>query len=1638
MLIDARHPQHVRWQPGERMNSLFEEVVDDLAAAGQAARLAVDSDDEQVTYADLDARANQLARHLRAGGVQSGDRVGLLLDRPLATYVAMLGILKAGAAYVPLDASFPPDRLAYICADAGAGLVLTHSNLRSLITDEVAAWCLDERADAVASESTDRVPAAEHTQSGDALAYVIYTSGTTGRPKGVAINHSSICNFLRVASEVYGYAFDDRVYQGMTVAFDFSVEELWVPWMVGATLVPKPPGGALVGADLRDFLVRRRISALCCVPTLLASIEDDVPGLRFLLVSGESCPHDLVVRWYRDDRRFLNVYGPTEATVTATWTPLLPDRRVTIGVPLPTYSVLIRDPETGAEVPDGASGEICVGGIGLAAGYLNRPELTDHAFIPDTHGVPQNPSHRLYRTGDLGRVDANGEIEFLGRIDLQVKIRGYRIELNEIESVIMEFPGVAVAVVEPYRPEPGVTELAAYISVRSDTAPVDPLAVQQFLKDRVPAYMVPAYIEQLAIMPMLPSDKVDRKSLPPVSAERRLRGGAEVINPQGPAEVALASVLADLLRIREVSATAHFFDDLGADSLIMAKFCSRVRQLPGGWSPVMKDVYVHPTVRLLAAALTPDATVHPLFPAADDADLDAAPAPRRRRASSWSFVACGAAQVAVFAAVSYVVAVVLTMSAEWLVGAATPTEVFLRSVALTLALLAFTLVVPVLAKWVLIGRWRAQDIRVWSPAYLRFWVVRLLLGISPARLFVGSPFYSVYLRALGARVGPRVTIHSPGFLCTDLLTVGADTVIQKESLLLGYRVEDGVIQTGRVTLGSNVWVGESTVLDIDTAIGDDAQIGHASGLLRGQRIPAGEHWGGLPAEPMDADFQTVPPTRWRRWRPVAFTTMQVVWPTLIAALIPSALILAIRAVPAASPLLDLGHLPWADGAFLGLYVAATAVLFLSSLLVSVLFVWTVPRLFNLVLRPGRVYPLFGFHHVAQRFVTRLTNTPLTPLFGDSSYITGFLSRLGYRLKPIVQTGSNFGMAVRHDNPYLVTIGTGTMVSDGLSLHNAEFSHSSFRVRHTVIGRDSFLGNTISYPVDARLGDNVLLGTKVMVPVSGERRANTGLLGSPPFEIPRSVQRDAQFEEVVAGAELRRSLRRKRRYNTATIGWSLLVRWLIGAILGASLVLAVDLVPTFGTWVLALQLFLAPLLGASLSILAERAAMGFQRLSPQLCSIYDPYFWKHERFWKMSGGGPALFNGTPMKSLVWRALGVRVGRRLFDDGCGIVERSLVSIGDDCTLNRGSTVQAHSLEDGAFKSDRIVLGDRVTLGVAGFLHYGTEVGDGAVIEADSFVMKGAEIEAGERWFGNPAHPGGRLSYASPVTRHTGAEVTLVDRLRAPGVRDALTPAPGIAVHVFSLSACAAHLDDLLAWLPAADRRAAGRIASPSRHLRFVASRALVPVLMHLHRDVPATDADPSWGLTTEAGGRPLVWGPDPTPEASISYADDLMAIGFGRQRELGIDLATAGPRTPIVPEALAEAELTLLGSLPPKDRPWTFLKMWTLKEAYAKCCGTGASFDFSSFDTATHLPTLTQQADPDNRRQARFHHRILWHRGQRYWLAVAARPLSESEAPRRALFEVAPRMAQAAVRNAERPAAVPHARAGVDLSLSRRSG
>ncbi|MFE2013588.1 Pls/PosA family non-ribosomal peptide synthetase [Streptomyces sp. NPDC059491] len=827
--------------------------------------------------------------------------------------------------------------------------------------------------------------------------------------------------------------------------------------------------------------------------------------------------------------------------------------------------------------------------------------------------------------------------------------------------------------------------------------------------------------------------------------------GDRMIDATGVEEL-LGRLLAEVAGLESVAPESDFFQDLGADSLLMAHFCARVRKQSGLPSLSMRDVYRHPTIRGLSIALTASPVTHPpdrprvphettaVPPACDAHEAPPAALGRPR------VLVCGAVQLLTYLVYSLLLAALVTGGYAWIAAGDGPLDDYLRSVAFGAAALLILCALPILAKWLLIGRWKPGRIRIWSFGYMRFWLVKTLVRANPLVLTVGTPLYSFYLRALGAHLGRGVTVLSRTVpVCTDLLSVGDHTVVRKDSRISCYRARGSVIETGPVTLGRGVVVSESTVLDIGTVMADGSQLGHASSLHAGQSVPRGEHWHGSPAQPCDSDFQGVDAAPCGSVRRAVHGVGQVLVATaVVAPLAVGGLDVLLSKTPQLAAVLEPGPAALSDPGFYGDLLAFTALVLLGGLLIALLLLPVVSRLAGRIVVPGRIYPLYGFHHAVHRLATVLTNRrSLTRLFGDSAAVVHYLRWIGYDLSRVEQTGSNFGTVVKHESPLMSRVGRGTMIADGLSLMNADYSSTSFRVSPTRIGAHSFLGNLIAYPARARTGDNCLLATKVMVPVDGKIRENVGLLGSPSFEIPRSVLRDHSFDEVRTEDELARRLAAKSRHNALTMAWYLLTTWFYLFLLTLLFAGAADLYQQAGLWVFALANAVLLPCTIAYGVLVERVVTLFGPLGPLFCSIYDVRFWRRERYWKVPAEAYLrVLNGTPFKSAVWRMLGVRVGKGVFDDGCSLPERSMVTIGAGSTLNAGSVVQCHSQEDGAFKSEPSVLGPDTTLGVGAFVHYGVEIGARALLETDSFLMKGETVPDGGRWAGNPAHPADHL--------------------------------------------------------------------------------------------------------------------------------------------------------------------------------------------------------------------------------------------------------------------------------------------------------
>ena len=574
---------------GQSVHRLFEQQVNRTPDA-----IAIDADGVQLSYNQLDRSANQLAHYLRKLGVGPERLVGICVERSPEMIVGMLAILKAGGGYLPLDPSYPMERLEFIINDADVEVLLAQkSESEQLPKNRARVVYLDEEFPLISLES-DKPVDVEVTS--DSLAYVIYTSGSTGKPKGVMLSHRGVCNLSPAMAKLLDVRPGRRVLQFAALGFDATVEEVFKTLLSGATLCLTDRYSLMPGAPLLELLLKQAITNITIPPSVLASLPDaTVPALDTILVAGEACAADVVARWARG-RNFFNAYGPSEATVCTTMTLCKAEREAPpIGRPIDNVQVYLLDKFL-RPVPVGARGELYIGGASVGRNYLRRPALTAERFIPDPFGG--EPGTRLYRTGDLARHRADGQIEYQGRTDNQVKVRGYRIEPGEVEAALEQHPDVNEAAVVVRTGADKEKQLVAYVVPRSAPAPDE---LRKFLAGRLPQFIIPSAFVSLDALPLTPIGKLDRDALP---APETLRPKLEVVYAQPRTEVEreVAAVWQTILGVERVGADDNFFD-LGAHSLMMVRAHARLTHTYGKDLPLV-SLFRYPTVRSLAQHLS--------------------------------------------------------------------------------------------------------------------------------------------------------------------------------------------------------------------------------------------------------------------------------------------------------------------------------------------------------------------------------------------------------------------------------------------------------------------------------------------------------------------------------------------------------------------------------------------------------------------------------------------------------------------------------------------------------------------------------------------------------------------------------------------------------------------------------------------------------------------------------------------------------------------------------------------------------------------------------------------------------------------------------------------------------------------------
>ena len=1273
----------------ERLHELFE-----AAATRAPLATAMICAGQSVTYGELQRLSDRWSRSLQARGIGPGSKVGVWLTRSISLHAAVLAVLKAGATYLPFDDQAPAERVATCLEDCAADLLLVDAGQAARATglpvEAVDVADLDHDIDAAPA----RRPGAQQA------AYIIYTSGSTGRPKGVAVSHASICHLVRAENALLGVVETDVVYAGFSAAFDMSLEEVFIAYLAGACLAVATAEQAQQIDRLPDMLTQSGVTVLHCVPTLLALVDRDIPGLRLINLGGEACPPALVDAWWRPGRRLTNTYGPTEATVTATIAELQPGLQVTIGQPLPNYTTLIID-ESGRLVPPGASGELCIGGPGVSLGYVNRPLLTAAAFVP-VPGSGDLAYPLMYRTGDRATVDAAGQIHLHGRLDSQVKHRGFRIELGEIEAELTRLAGVRAAAVV-LRGSGSDEHLAAYV----DAPGIDPRALRVSLSERLPSYMVPAAFHLLDALPRLPSGKVNRKALPELPYQ------IEATEADDP----LLAVLQSLFPHGRAGLQDDFFRDLGGHSLLAAAFVSRVRKLPRFARLSLQDLYELRTAERLSARFA-------------TAETESA-APEFLKVSRWKHALCTLAQAAllpfIFAIASmefllpYIALDQTHDDSGWTAAIGLALAVFI-------AIPPVTMAVAIGAKWLVLGRVKPGRHPLWGSMFLRWWFVSRLQDIVVRTVMADTPLMAAYYRLLGARIGKGVHLGDVGMGAPDLVTIGAGTTIGSRTLLNSATVAGGWLIFGPVSIGADAYVGSVCVLDPGSSIDDGGELSSLSCLGAGATVPAGRLWSGSPAESRGAASggRGAAPVR-RGWRAAAAT---VAFASIALLLLP-----VLHLLPMLPSLFALDMAQEAGPVRRDLILIAPVIALAYTLLV--LLEVTVLRWVLL----GRVtegeHTTVSLFYVRKWTVDRLLDLSLAvlhPIFA-TLYVVPFFRALGAR----VGAGAEISTAasVTHD---LLEVGEGAFVADSVKLGDQEIRHGRLSLKRTVIGKRTFVGNSAFVPSGSQLPDDALVGCLSVPPEGTALAPGQACFGSPAIVLP-SRQQSTSYDA--------RLTFRPRR-------WAIVQRLVIEAVrillprgaLFVAICFGLDyfdrLPDDLG---LTLALLTVPLLYVALFV--APAVLGVAALKWVVVGRYRPaeyplwsrHVWLSEAITAIYEGLTVPLclrhlRGTAFLPMALRLFGARIGRRVWMESTELTEFDLVTIGDEAEMNLDGGPQTHLFEDRVMKMDHLVLGARSTMGAYSIALPGAQLQEGARLGALSLVMKGETIPSGPGWAGSPA--------------------------------------------------------------------------------------------------------------------------------------------------------------------------------------------------------------------------------------------------------------------------------------------------------------
>jgi non-ribosomal peptide synthetase-like protein len=1256
-------------------------------AAAHPEAAALDDGSGVLSYEELLEAVEAKARELRGAGVRRGDRVGVrVVSGSRDLYVSILGILFAGAAYVLVDADDTDERARLVFGEADVAGIVGNDGYVA-------------RGGRQGAAGQDDVPADPRTTDD---AWIIFTSGSTGKPKGVAVTHRNAAAFVDAEANMFlqdqPLGPDDRVLAGLSVAFDASCEEMWLAWRHGACLVPAPRALVRSGSDLAQWLTRQGITVISTVPTLAGMWpKEAIENVRLLIFGGEACPQELAARLAEEDREVWNTYGPTEGTVVACGCRLTGEEPVSIGLPLQGWDLAVVD-ASGRAVGPGESGELIIGGVGLAR-YLD-PVKDAEKYAP----MPSLGWSRAYRSGDMVRYEPTG-LMFQGRVDDQVKIGGKRIELGEVEAALQDVPGVAGAAAAVRSSAAGVPVLVGYL-VMEEGAELDRPAARSLLTERLPAGVVPL-LAPVESFPVRTSGKVDKDALPWPLAQDEDEG------PSGlsATETWVREQWQDVLGVPVPGLDADFFD-LGGGSLAAAQLVSRLRTRAPEFT--VADIYDVPRLGAMAAALEAVSEA-----GSDDYHRSA---PTRKR-TQWAQTLAG---IPLFI-VSGLRWLLYALVGGTVLEAVTGLGVFPTAPWWMLVIWAVILCTPfgrmgiatVAARLLLRGVQPGDHPRGGS-VHMRLWLAEQFSAQIDAVGLAGAPWIKAYARGLGAKIGRDVTLHTLPPI-TGMLQVGDRSCLEPEVDLAGYWIDGDVLRLGEIRIGNDVTVGARSTLAPGTRIDARSEIAPGSAVFG--RVKKDQHWAGSPAVRVGATKKQ----GWPKQEPPRSITWTVAYAvsSVLMALLPFVAFTAGGLVLALG-LKEAGSL--GEAALLGLAWMVPAVLGVG--LVYSLAVVVVVRLMSIGVRPGDhpVHSRVGWQVWTTERLLDAARTFLFPLYASLATPV-WLRLLGAKVGRNVEASTVLLL------PHLTRIDDGAFLADDTMVASYELHRGWMRIGKVRIGKRAFLGNSGMAGPGHKVPKDSLVAVLSSAPEKAKARSSW--LGSPAVRLRRLVQDGDDARTYHPGAAVR----------MARGAWEIcrLVPVVLTCALGFGVMMMLAWLWTLmGGWTILLcgiVMLAAGAVAAGVSTVAKWVFVG--RIPAGEQPLWSSFVWRTEvsdTFTEMLCA-PWFANsavGTPALNVWLRSLGVGVGHGVWCDTYWLPEPDLVSLGDGATVNRGCVVQTHLFHDRIMSMAPVALEEGATLGPHSVILPAGSIGAHATVGPASLVMRGESVPEGSRFSGNPIGP------------------------------------------------------------------------------------------------------------------------------------------------------------------------------------------------------------------------------------------------------------------------------------------------------------